>query len=173
MSQSNVEVYLEIKADNLNVSSKFSGDAKSVAFEVEKFLFTHLPQLQVLSKLVLAFPTSQEIVDFLSNDLRISGSEIIFLHKPKDTIEGIKKALLAARLSYELGLRPSPSLSIRELSTIIAASQKTIGNNLSLLVKLGEVERVDKGTYKLSDRGVFSSIPLESLKNSGRASSQE
>ncbi|NHV06989.1 MAG: hypothetical protein HA495_06585, partial [Thaumarchaeota archaeon] len=97
MSQSNIEVYLEIKADNLNVSSKFSGDAKSVALEVEKFLFAHLPQLQVLSKLVLTFPTSQEIVDFLSNDLRISGSEIIFLRKPKDTIDGIKKALLAAR----------------------------------------------------------------------------
>ncbi|NHV07386.1 MAG: hypothetical protein HA495_08655, partial [Thaumarchaeota archaeon] len=123
--------------------------------------------------LVLTFPTSQEIVDFLSNDLRISGSEIIFLRKPKDTIDGIKKALLAARLSHELGLRSSPSLSIKELSTIIVASQKTIGNNLSLLVKLGEVERVDKGTYKLSDRGVFSSIPLESLKNSGRTNLQE
>ncbi|MBO3758113.1 MAG: hypothetical protein QXS21_03805 [Thermoproteota archaeon] len=173
MSQSNIEVYLEIKADNLSVSSKFTGDAKSVAFEVEKFLFAHLPQLQVIGKLFITLPTSQEIIDFLSNDIRISGSEIIFLHKPKDTIEGIKKALLAARLSYELGLRSSPNLSIRELSMIISASQKTIGNNLSLLVKSGEVERIDKGTYKLSDRGVFSSIPLESLKNPGRSGLQE
>lgn len=173
MSHNYVEVYLEIKADNLNISSKFSGDARSVALEVEKFLFSHLPQLQILNKLIVSLPTSQEIMDFLSNDVKISGSEIIFLRKPKDTTEGIKKALLAARLSYELGLRQSPSLSIKELSMIVVASQKTIGNNISFLVKLGEVERVDKGTYKISDRGVFSSIPLGSLNNFGRKDFQE
>lgn len=157
-----VEVYIEIKSDNLHVSSKFSGDVKSVISSIQKFLYSHFPQLSVVSKILVNMPSSEEMINFLSDDIKISGNEIILIRKPKDTVDGIRKLLLAARLMYDLGLRQSPALSIKELATIMAVSQKTIGNNLSTLVKLGEVERVDKGIYKISDRGILTSLPLGS-----------
>jgi len=48
------------------------------------------------------------------------------------------------------------------LSKITSIIEKTINNNLTDLVKTGGVERVSKGTYKITDRGLLGTYAISS-----------
>lgn len=155
MNEDNIEVTIEVKTETGTVSSKFTGSAEEVIRGVMNFLSESFPAFSIARKISLRYPSTDELVNLLSEDVKISGKEIFFLKKPTDTAEGIKKALIAARVAYELGATDSNAISVKELARITSIAEKTINNNLTELVKSGAVERVSKGVYKITDRGLL------------------
>jgi len=160
MSEGNLEITVEIKTEAGVISSKFSGSPEEVLKGVMGFLSDSLPAFSVAKRISLKYPSPDELVNLLGEDVKISGKEIIFLKKLADAAEGIRKALIAARIIFELGTSDSPALSVKELSKTTSIAEKTINNNLTALVKTGGVERVAKGTYKITDRGLLEAIAI-------------
>jgi len=160
MTPEELEVFVEVRSGDNVVSSKFTGDTDKVVRAVQKFLSDSVPAFSIGSRILLRIPSAQELADMLGNDVRISGSDILFIKKPADAIEGIRKALVASRVACELGTRDAPNLSVKEIAVATGIAEKTINNNLTKLTKQGEVDRVAKGVYKITDRGVLETCPV-------------
>lgn len=162
MTDGKIEVVVEIKTDGGTVSSRFSGTPEQVLKSTIRFLSESLPAFSIAKKISLNFPSAEELVDLLGEDVKISGKEIVFLKRPSDAAEGIRRALIAARISFDLGETDTPALSIKEISRITSIAEKTINNNLTELVKAGGVERVSKGTYKITDGELLKTFAVSS-----------
>ncbi len=162
MSEGDIEVSIEIRTATGVVTSRFSGTPEEVLKGVTRFLSESLPAFSIAQRISLRFPSPDELVDLLGEDIKISGKEILFLKKPTDAAEGIRKALIASRVSFDLGQTDTPALSVRDLSRITLIAEKTVNNNLTELVKTGSVERVSKGTYKITDGGLLRTFAIPS-----------
>lgn len=160
MTSEDLEVFIEVKTGENTVSSKFSGEASEVVKAVQKFLSDSVPAFSVGSKIFLRIPSASELADMIGPDVKISGADIIFIKKPADAMEGIRKALVAARVANELSARTTPTLSVKEIAVATGIAEKTINNNLTKLTKQGEVERAAKGVYKITDRGILETSPM-------------
>jgi len=160
MKAEDLEVSIEVKSGENVVSSKFSGETAEVVKAVQKFLSDSIPAFSIGSKIFLRVPSASELADMIGSDVKISGADIIFIKKPADAIEGIRKALVAARVASELSARPASTLSVKEIAVATGIAEKTINNNLTKLTKQGEVERAAKGVYKITDRGILETSPV-------------
>jgi len=160
MKAEDLEVFIEVKSGENVISSKFSGETTEVVKAVQKFLSDSIPAFSIGSKIFLRIPSASELADMIGSDVKISGADIIFVKKPADAIEGIRKALVAARVASELSARPTPTLSVKEIAVATGIAEKTINNNLTKLTKQGEVERAAKGVYKITDRGILETSPM-------------
>jgi len=160
MKAEDLEVFIEVKSGDNVVSSKFSGETTEVVKAVQKFLSDSIPAFSIGNKIFLRIPSATELADMIGSDVKISGADIIFVRKPADAIEGIRKALVAARVASELSARPASTLSVKEIAVATGIAEKTINNNLTKLIKQGEVERAAKGVYKITDRGILETSPV-------------
>jgi len=162
MTSEDLEVFVEVKSGGSTVSSRFTGDTEEVVRAVQKFLSDSIPAFSLGSKILLRMPSASELADMLGSDVKISGSDIVFIKKPADAVGGIRKALVASRVAHELGTKPSPNLSVKEIAMATGIAEKTINNNLTKLTKQGQVDRAAKGVYKITDRGVLETSPMVS-----------
>ncbi|TLN17210.1 hypothetical protein FDZ71_06445 [bacterium] len=162
MTGDTIEALIEIKTNTGVVSSTFSGTAEEVLRAAVRFLSESLPAFSMVHRILLTVPSAEQLVDLLGDDVKIAGKDIVLLKKPSDAAEGIRKVLIAARICFELGVTDTSALSVKELSKITSIIEKTINNNLTDLVKTGGVERVSKGTYKITDRGLLGTYAISS-----------
>lgn len=162
MTDDTIETLIEIKTNTGVVSSRFSGTPEEVIRAAVRFLSESLPAFSMVHKILLTVPSAEELVDLLGDDVKITGKDIVLLKKPSDAAEGIRKVLIAARICFELGVADTAALSVSELSKITSIIGKTLNNNLTELVKTGGVERVSKGTYRITDRGLLGTYIVSS-----------
>lgn len=130
------------------------GDAEEAIREIVKFLSSVYPTYDVASKLIYT-PDYTEILENVSEFVNFSPSgEAILLKQFSSTDAAIGAILLAADAAHKLGKRESNSLSVEELAKGLNKAEKTVRNTLSEMIKAGVVERVDKGTYRITAAGI-------------------
>lgn len=130
------------------------GDAEEAIREIVKFLSSVYPIYDVASKLIYA-PDYVEILENVSEFVNFAPSgEAILLKQFSSTDAAIGAILLAADAAHKLGKRESNSLSVEELARALGKAEKTVRNTLSEMIKAGVVERVDKGTYRITVAGI-------------------
>ena len=129
------------------------GGSEEVIKEIIAFLSKIYPTYDIASKLVYV-PDYSKILANLSSFVNLTlDGEIILLKHFSSTDEAIGAALLTAYVASKLGKRED-TLSVEELTRITGKSEKTVRNTLAEMIKAGIVERVEKGTYRITPLGV-------------------
>ncbi len=122
--------------------------------ELVVFFSKVYPSLEIASKLVLSVDTS-EFLQSCSGVLAYSPEGLVILRDAtalKDR-ELMMLHVPGARMFYLMGKKDNDSISLDELSRITGRVTGTIAGRLSELVREQLIERVGKGSYRLTTMG--------------------
>jgi predicted transcriptional regulator len=75
-----------------------------------------------------------------------------------------------AHLASKLGKRENDSLNIEEIASGVSRSSKTIRNVIVTLQKANQIERTDRGRYRITSKGLL--LLESSLVNDGEVATQ-
>ncbi len=145
---------IEIVVNHSGIESKIIGSPEGVLQELLSYFSTVYPSIELVSKLVLsidsteffqsctgALAMSPEGLVILKNVAELKDKELIMLH------------LAGSRLMQLMGKRENDSISLDEITKATGRSTGTVAGRLSELCNEQLVERVGKGSYRLTTMG--------------------
>jgi len=146
---------------------KLSGTPNEVTKAFLDFMSKMLPAYEIVSRLVMSVDLDSLLRD-LEGIIALTPEGII-VTAPKDNIgerELILLHLLKTSVGFQLGRLEEDAISIADILTQTGGKPSTTAARLSELVNLGWVERVGRGTYRLTTFGVksFQETVLPKLK---------
>ncbi|MEM2939320.1 MAG: hypothetical protein QXU95_03495 [Candidatus Bathyarchaeia archaeon] len=157
MNNSNLKVKVEVsEGESPIISANFEGSVDEVMKGVYDFLSKAIPQFSIVNKVVLQLPSAYELVEKISDKVKVCEGQIIFSDTAKglSTEERFTLALVASYIGNKIGLLPEPSLSVKSLASILEVSEKTVMNIASLLSKRGLINRPKKGVFEINAKGI-------------------
>src|SRR6266516_3373223 len=146
---------IEVTVRHSGIENLIIGSPESVLRELVSYFSKTYPSLELISKLVLSVD-SAEFLQSCTGILATSPEGLVVL---KD-LGGLKdKELLllhlaGSRLQYQLGKRDADTLSLDEITKTTGRSTGTVAGRLSELCNEQLVERVGKGSYRLTTMGI-------------------
>jgi hypothetical protein len=145
---------VELTVKHSGIENRIVGNPESVLRETIAYFSKVYPNLELVSKLVLSIDT-QEFLQTIAGVLAASPEGLAVL---KD-LAGLKDRellmihLTGARLLYLLGKKEADTLSLDEITKTTGRSTGTVAGRLSELCNEQLVERVGKGSYRLTTMG--------------------
>src|SRR2546428_14191435 len=145
---------IEVTVRHNGAETKVIGNPENVVRELVIFFSKAYPSLELASKLVL----SVDGVEFLQNCagvLAFSPEGLVIL-KDTTTLKDRELMMLyvaGARMFYLMGKKDNDSISLEELAKVTGRVTGTIAGRLSELVREQLIERVGKGSYRLTTMG--------------------
>ena len=145
---------IEVTVRHSGVESRIIGNPESVLRELISYFSKTYPSIELVSKLVLSVD-SAEFLQSCTGILATSPEGLVVLKN----LEGLKdKELLmlhlaGSRLLHQLGKREADTLSLDEITKTTGRSTGTVAGRLSELCNEQLVERVGKGSYRLTTMG--------------------
>jgi len=139
---------------NSGIETRIVGTPDNVLRELYSLLSKTYPSLELASKLVLSVDTA-EYFQSCAGVLAYTPEGLIIL---KDTTtlkdrELMMLHLAGARMFYLMGKKDNDSISLDELAKITGRVTGTIAGRLSELVREQLIERIGKGSYRLTTMG--------------------
>ncbi|KYH37959.1 MAG: hypothetical protein AYL29_001410 [Candidatus Bathyarchaeota archaeon B24] len=148
MSQLRVKVFFEGGA------AEFSGTVEDVARGFLKFLMELYPEIKLVRNLSLSLDL-EEVSEALKGLIAIHPEPVILVDTGSLTVsESCLLALITKYLAYMFGKSDKPSASLEELSKQLAKSRKTLSARLSELLNRQLVEKLERGEYKITLKGL-------------------
>lgn len=146
------KVKLTVEVEGL--TQTFEGPAEDAFNFLLNFLTKVYPAFHCASKLLYT-PDLPALLDALSGYVKITeDGGFIFTRQPESTEQLIGAMLLASYIAGRMGLREKETLALDEIIQHSDKAPKTIRNTLAYMVKTNLVERVSKGEYKATVKGV-------------------
>jgi len=145
---------VELIVKHSGIENRIIGNPESVLRETISYFSKVYPNLELISKLVLS-TDNQEFMQNMTGVLASSPEGLVVL---KD-LAGLKdKELLmihlsGSRLLHLLAKKETDTLSLDEITKITGRSTGTVAGRLSELCNEQLVERVGKGSYRLTTMG--------------------
>ncbi len=145
---------IEVTVRHSGIESRIIGNPESVLRELVSYFSKTYPSIELVSKLVLSVD-STEFLQSCAGILATSPEGLVVLKN----LEGLKdKELLmvhlaGSRLLHQLARRESDTLSLDEITKTTGRSTGTVAGRLSELCNEQLVERVGKGSYRLTTMG--------------------
>lgn len=133
---------------------KIVGTPDSVLRELLTYMTTVYPSIELVSRVVLTID-AKEFLESCSGSLASSPEGLVIL---KDTSHLRDRELLmlhlaGGRLLQILGKKESDAISLEELTRVMGRPTGTVAGRLSELWKEQLIERVGKGSYRLTTMG--------------------
>ncbi|HZD12272.1 MAG TPA: hypothetical protein VE177_01975, partial [Candidatus Binatus sp.] len=133
---------------------KILGTPEAVLRELLSYISTVYPSIELVSRVVLTVD-AKEFLEACSGSLAASPEGLVIL---KDVShlrdrELLMLQLAGARLMQLLGKRESDTVSLEELTRTMGRPTGTVAGRLSELWKEQLIERVGKGSYRLTTMG--------------------
>ena len=145
-----IKLTIEVKGH----SQIFEGDVDNALKFVSQFLSQTYPGLKQTSKFIYS-PDITTLLELTSEYIKVDEKgTLLFVRHPESTEQAIVILLLAAMISHKIGIRNEKTLSINEIIQQVDKAPKTIRNTFAYLTKNNLVERVSKGEYQITVRGV-------------------
>ncbi len=145
---------IEVTVRHNGAETKIIGNPENVVRELVIFFSKAYPALELASKLVLSVD-STEYLQSCSGVLAYSPEGLVILKNTtilKDR-ELMMLHVAGARMFYLMGKKDNDSISLDELGKITGRVTGTIAGRLSELVREQLIERVGKGSYRLTTMG--------------------
>ena len=145
-----VSVHIKFK----DVEQTFEGNVNDVWFLVNKFFSEMIPDLEILSKVMLTVD-SQKLVEDCKDIVAITPEGIAVL-VPKELLtdnEAIMLHLLASYIGHKLSVLETDALTKEALEIGLGKSAKIVSTRLGELCRKGHVVKVN-GEYKISTIGI-------------------
>jgi len=136
------------------IEKKILGPPDAVLKELVSYMSTVYPSLELVSKIILTVD-AREFMDSCSGVLAVSPEGLVVL---KDVSHLRDRELLmlhlaGARLMDILGKKENDALSLEDLTRVMGRPTGTVAGRLSELWKEQLIERVGKGSYRLTTMG--------------------
>ena len=136
------------------IEKKILGPPDAVLKELVTYMSTVYPSLELVSRIVLTVD-AREFMDSCSGVLAASPEGLVVL---KDVSHLRDRELLmlhlaGARLMDILGKKENDALSLEDLTRVMGRPTGTVAGRLSELWKEQLIERVGKGSYRLTTMG--------------------
>src|SRR5213080_2390220 len=142
---------IEVTVRHSGIESRIIGSPESVLRELISYFSKTYPSIELVSRLILSvdsaeflqsctgiLATSPEGLVVLKNLAGLRDKELLMLH------------LAGSRLLHQLGKRESDTLSLDEITKTTGRSTGTVAGRLSELCNEQLVERVGKGSHRLT-----------------------
>jgi hypothetical protein len=145
---------IEVTVRHNAAETKVIGTPENVVRELVIFFSKAYPSLELASRLVLSVD-SAEFLQSCAGVIAYSPEGLVIL-KDTATLKDRELMMLhvaGARMFYLLGKRDSDSISLEELAKITGRVTGTIAGRLSELVREQLIERIGKGSYRLTTMG--------------------
>ncbi len=145
---------IEVTVKHSGMENRIIGSPESVLRELISYFSKIYPSIELVSRLVLSVD-SAEFLQSCTGILATSPEGLVVLKN----LEGLKdKELLmlhlaGSRLVHQLGRREADTLSLDEITKTTGRSTGTVAGRLSELCNEQLVERVGKGSYRLTTMG--------------------
>ena len=145
---------IEVVIKHSGVENRIIGSPETVLRELLSYFSKVYPSIELVSKLVLSVD-SLEFLQSCSGVLAVSPEGLVVL---KDLRELKDKELVmihlaGSRLQHQMGKKESDTLSLDEITKTTGRSTGTVAGRLSELCNEQLVERVGKGSYRLTTMG--------------------
>jgi hypothetical protein len=145
---------VEVTLKHSGIENRIIGSPESVLKEVISYFSKVYPSIEIVSKLVL----SVDAADFLQSCTGVLAASPEGLVILRDLKELKDKELLmihlsGSRLLFQLGKKENDSLSLDEITKTTGRSTGTVAGRLSELCNEQLVERIGKGSYRLTTMG--------------------
>jgi len=145
---------VEVVLKHSGVENRIIGSPETVLRELLSYFSKVYPSIELVSKLVLSVD-SLEFLQSCSGVLAVSPEGLVVL---KDLRELKDKELMmihlaGSRLQNQMGKKESDTLSLDEITKTTGRSTGTVAGRLSELCNEQLVERVGKGSYRLTTMG--------------------
>ena len=145
---------IEVIIKHSGIENRIVGSPDSVIKELISYFSKAYPAIELVSKLVLSVDVT-EFLQSLTGVLATSPEGLVVI---KD-LTGLKDKevlmlhLAGSRLLHQLGKKETDNLSLDEITKTTGRSTGTVAGRLSELCNEQLVERVGKGSYRLTTMG--------------------
>jgi hypothetical protein len=145
---------IEVVLKHSGVENRIIGSPETVVRELLSYFSKVYPSIELVSKLILSVD-SVEFLQSCSGVLAISPEGLVVLKDLKDLKdkELMMIHLAGSRLQHQMGKKESDTLSLDEITKTTGRSTGTVAGRLSELCNEQLVERVGKGSYRLTTMG--------------------
>lgn len=151
MSEEILRVTIEFK----DLKTIIEGNPEEVFKAFSSFLSKAIPTYKAASNLLYTLDPL-ELTHDLTDILLFTTDGRIQLRTPKTSIkDAICLTLTGAYVGEKLGELDNVSMTPSEISSVIGKAVKTVRNELPSLVKDGVVERIERGKYQITQRGLM------------------
>jgi len=145
---------LKVQIELEGIKHTVEGDVDEVIHEIIKFVSKIIPAYQVVSKIMFT-PDYIKMLNDLSNFINITeDGKIILIKSSLSTDQAIGLTLLGAHLAHKIGKRELEEMTVEEIAKSTNKAMKTIRNTLVQMVNANIIERIDRGTYKITISGI-------------------
>lgn len=145
---------VEVSVRHNGAEAKIIGSPENVVRELVIFFTKAYPSIELASKLVLSVD-AEEFLKSCSGVLAYSPEGLVIL-KETATLKDRELMMLhvaGARMFFLMGKKDTDSVSLDELAKITGRVTGTIAGRLSELVREQLIERIGKGSYRLTTMG--------------------
>jgi hypothetical protein len=145
---------IEAVLKHSGVENRIIGSPETVLKELLSYFSRVYPSIELVSKLILSVD-SVEFLQSCNGVLAVSPEGLVVLKDLKDLKdkELMMIHLAGSRLQHQMGKKESDTLSLDEITKTTGRSTGTVAGRLSELCNEQLVERVGKGSYRLTTMG--------------------
>ncbi len=145
---------IEVVLRHSGVENRIIGSPETVLRELLSYFSKIYPSIELISKLVLSVD-SLEFLQSCAGVLAVSPEGLVVLKDLRDLKdkELMMIHLAGSRLQHQMGKKESDTLSLDEITKTTGRSTGTVAGRLSELCNEQLVERVGKGSYRLTTMG--------------------
>ena len=147
-------VTIEVVLKHSGVENRIIGSPETVVKELLSYFSRVYPSIELVSKLILSVD-SVEFLQSCTGVLAVSPEGLVVLKNLKELKdkELMMIHLAGSRLQHQMGKKESDTLSLDEITKTTGRSTGTVAGRLSELCNEQLVERVGKGSYRLTTMG--------------------
>ena len=147
------QVRIQIDANGLHYES--SGTAEEVVPQIMRFLSEAVPTYDLARRLIYV-PDLAALADRTSEIGKMtSTSQLLLTRNDMPAERSISVVLFMAHLAAKIAKRAADSLNIEEISTAVGKAPKTIRNTIVNMQRAGLMERAERGSYRITQKGLM------------------
>lgn len=146
---------VKVQIDVNGMRYEGSGTADDIVPQILQFLAQAVPTYDLARKLIFVSDIAG-ILDKISDTAKMTNTgELLLTRKDLPADRAILIILFMAQLAAKMAKRESDSLSIEEIAVGVSRAPKTIRNVIVALQKSSQIERTNRGRYRVTQKGLM------------------
>ncbi|MEM2942803.1 MAG: hypothetical protein QXT81_05225 [Candidatus Bathyarchaeia archaeon] len=167
------ESKLKVQIEHRGIRHTIEGEPEKVLRAINQYISEIYPAYDIVSRLIYS-PDYLTLLDEVSSFINLTkDGQPILLRSDLPTDQAVAAILLAIQAAFKLGTRAGDDAQVAEIAKATGKAQKTIQNTLTEMSRAGIVERIGKGSYRLTTAGLREvQETLKTLREAGEGGSE-
>ena len=146
---------IKVRIDVDGMRYEGSGSVEEIIPQVIQFLSETVPTYNLAKKLIYV-PDLAGLTDKISDLAKMTNTgQLLLTRTDLSADKAVSVVLFMAHLLAKMGKRDNESISIEEIANAVEKAPKTIRNVIVELQKQGIIERIERGNYHITPKGLM------------------